>query len=299
VKSRPGGEPPPLRILLTGASGQLGAYLIDRLRTSGHAATAWSGSASGDRGGVALVPVDLTDPGATDRALAAADPEVILHAAAVSAAEAVRLDPTRAGAVNVEATARLADWCARRGRRLVFTSTDMVFDGSRAWNREDDPADPVLAYGRTKRAAEPAVLACPGGLVARLSLLFGPSQCGRAAFFDRTMDALRRGEPQTLFDDEYRTPLDLATAAEALVRLAGSSAVGLIHVAGAERLSRFDLVRRAATALGLDARLVLANRRADVPLAEPRPADLSLDTSRLAATLPGLRRPTIEQALRL
>ena len=287
-----------MRILLTGASGQLGAYLIDRLLAFGHDLTAWSGSGVGARGGVPLRPVDLTDPAATERALASADPEIIIHAAALSAAEAVRLDPIRATAVNVDATARLAAWSARRGRRLVMTSTDMVFDGSRTWNREDDPAEPILAYGRSKRAAEPAVLACPAGLVARLSLLYGPSRCGRTAFFDRTIDALRRGEPQTLFEDEYRTPLDLATAADLLVRLAESSAIGLIHVAGIERVSRFDLIRRAAIALGLEPSLVRANRRADVLLAEPRPADLSLDTSRLAATLPGDCRPTIEEALR-
>jgi dTDP-4-dehydrorhamnose reductase len=74
----------------------------------------------------------------------------------MSAAEAVRLDPARGRAVNTEATARLADWCARRDRRIVYTSTDLVFDGSRPWSREEDRAEPVLAYGRTKRDAEPA-----------------------------------------------------------------------------------------------------------------------------------------------
>ena len=72
---------------------------------------------------------------------------------------------------------------------------------------------------------------------------------------------------------------------------------GLIHVAGHERVSRFDLVRRAASAAGLDPSLVRANRQSDVVLVEPRPADISLDTSRLAALFPDLRRPTIEEAM--
>ena len=67
-------------------------------------------------GGVPLRPVELTDATATIHALAAADPEVILHAAAISAADAVRCDPARGHAVNVAATARLADWCHRHGR---------------------------------------------------------------------------------------------------------------------------------------------------------------------------------------
>ncbi len=285
-----------MRILLTGASGQLGAYLIDRALAAGHEPVAWSGTTAGRRGDVELIPVDLTDPGATAGALDAADPAAVIHAAAISSAEAVRLDPDRARAVNVEATGRIADWCARRRRRLVFTSTDLVFDGSRAWNREDDPARPILAYGRTKREAEPAVLAVPGGVVARVSLLYGPGRGGRPTFFDRALAAIRRGEPQSFFEDEYRTPLDLATAATILVRLAGSDLSGLYHVAGAERMSRFDLIRRAAGAAGLDVALVRANRRGDVPLPEPRPADASLDTSKLAGAFPDLARPTPEGA---
>jgi dTDP-4-dehydrorhamnose reductase len=180
---------------------------------------------------------------------------------------------------------------------LVYTSTDLVFDGSRAWNREDDPAEPVLAYGRSKRAAEPAVLAVPGGLVARLCLLFGKSRCGRDAFFDRATAAIARGESQAFFDDEFRTPLDLATAAKILTRLVAMQVDGIVHVAGAERMSRHALMLRSAKALGLDTNLVRANQRAQAASAEPRPADVSLDTSRLMSLLPDLNRPTIEQAL--
>jgi len=286
-----------MKILVTGASGQLGTYVLDRLAVAGHAVTAWSGASAGERAGVAISPVDLADPGATLFALEAADPGTILHAAAVSAAEAVRLDPDRARAINVEATRLLAEWCARRGRKFVFTSTDLVFDGSRPWNREGDPAEPVLAYGRTKLEAEAAALEVAGGVVARLPLLYGPTRCGRPYFFTRAIEALRRGEPRDFFVDEHRSPLDLQAAAMALVRLAESDLSGLFHVAGVERVSRFELIRRSAIALGLDPALVRANRRAEVPTAEPRPADVSLDSSRLASALPALRRPTIEQSL--
>lgn len=285
-----------MRVVLTGASGQLGSYLAEALGAAGHAVAAWSGSQAGARGGVTLRPLDIADGLAVERALAEADPEVIVHTAALSAADAVRRDPARGHVVNTEATARLAQWCGERGRRLVYTSTDLVFDGSRPWYREDDPAEPVMAYGRTKRDAEPAVLAIAGGLVARISLMFGPSRSGVENYFDRTLAGLRRGEPQTFFEDEFRTAFDLATAARALVELAESGATGLLHVAGQERVSRYELVRRVAVALGLDAGLVRANRHADVTFAEPRPADVSLDTSRLSRLLPGLRRATIEEA---
>jgi len=244
------------------------------------------------------LPIDLTDSEAVSRALERADPEAILHAAAISSAEAVRRDPDRGHSVNVEATSRLAAWCVQHNRRLVFTSTDLVFDGRKTWNREEDPAEPILAYGKTKREAEPLVTSVPRGLVARVSLLYGPSRCGRLGFFDQTLAGLKRGEAQTLFEDEFRTPLDLATAALLLAHLLKSEVTGLIHVAGRERVSRYDLIRRIAVELGLDPQFVRGNRRVDVVLPEPRPADVSLDTNRLWSLFPDVPVPSIEEAVR-
>lgn len=284
-----------MRILVTGAGGQLGAYVVDALSRGRDEFAAW-GRVGGSVAGAAIEGVDL-EAGDIEARLDGAAPGVVIHLAAISAAEAVRLDPGRGHRVNVESTRRIAAWADRRGARVVFTSTDLVFAGTKPWNREDDPAEPILAYGRTKREAEPHVLATSRGLVARVSLLYGFSRNGRDAYFDRTVAALRRGEPQSLFEDEFRTPLDLATAARILVALAQSETTGIVHVAGPERMSRYELIRRAATALGLDADLVRPNRRSDVALPEPRPADVSLDTSRLAALLPGIARPTVEEAL--
>lgn len=286
-----------MRVVLTGASGQLGAYLLERLAHSGHAVRAWSGNERGTRECTPLEPVDLTDPDSLARALAEADPDAILHAAAVSTADAVLREPAMARAVNVDATRHLSEWCAQRGRRLVFTSTDMVFDGSRPWNREEDPARPVLEYGRTKLAAEQAVLAARGALVCRVSLLYGPSRCGRHSFFDRALADLTAGRSRAFFEDEFRTPLHYAVAADLLVRLLESGAQGLVHVGGPERVSRYELMRRVAVVLGLDPDLIQANRQADVPLPEPRPADASLDTEMLASLLPQVSRPRIEQSL--
>ena len=287
-----------MRILVTGASGQLGSYLAWELHRGGAVELVlWSRSTTSTRSGLEIRPVDLTDGLAVASALEEANPDVVIHAAAISSAERVRGAPEHAWAVNVEATRQLAAWCGDRGRRLIFTSTDMVFDGARAWYREDELPNPVLAYGRTKAAAEPLVLEIPGGVVARISLLYGPSRSGQASFFDRALAGLRAGHPQTFFEDEFRTPLDYATAARILIRLAENQTSGIVHVAGRERVSRYELMQQSARALGIDPVLVSANRRQDAVLAEPRPADLSLETSRLASLLPDLDRPSIEEGL--
>ncbi len=287
-----------MRIVLTGAAGRIGAYLREPLNARGWDVVAWSGSAGATWGGEPTVVVDLADAEAIVRELDQADPAVVVHLAAISDAEAVRRDPDRARVVNVEAVAIIADWCGRRGRRLVFTSTDMVFPGSRPLSTEADEPHPILAYGESKRAAERAAESCPDAVVARLSLLFGPTRNGRATFFDQAVGQLRAGESRTFFDDEFRTPLDYATAAEALTRLVESPYCGLLHVGGKVRMSRYELMTGVARGLGLDESLVKANRRADAVFAEPRPADVSLDTSRLAILFPDLERPPVEEAVR-
>jgi dTDP-4-dehydrorhamnose reductase len=287
-----------MRVLITGASGRLGSYLLAQIRELDCDVIAWSHTPKGDHMGFPLRPVELSDAGALAAALAHANPDVVIHAGGISNADAVRSDPARSNEVITMATARLADWSARNNRRLVFTSTDLVFDGRGSWYRETDPVLPMLEYGRAKRAAELAVLKTQNGLVARISLLYGPSLAGRDGYFDKAMTRLVAGEPQHFFTDEFRTPLDYGTAASILLRLAASPATGLVHVGGPERLSRYELMVRCALARGIDPALVRQNTQADLPSPEPRPADVSLDSSRLRAILHDIRWPEVDEALK-
>ncbi len=286
-----------MQILVTGASGRLGARLLQKLADHGHEVAAWSGSTCGERAGVALKRVELGDPKAVQSAIEKASPDAVIHSGAMSRADDVRLEPALGWNINVRSTEVLCEWARKHSRRLVFTSTDLAFDGTKSWYHEGDRAAPVVEYGRTKLAAEAAVLTTSQGLVVRLSLLYGPCGEGKPSYFDQAIAALREGRPQAFFEDEFRTPLDYGTAAEILARLVESDSTGIVHAGGPERVSRFELMQRAAAALGLAQDLVQANRRGDTRLHEPRPADVSLDTTRLRALLPGLVQPAIEDAL--
>lgn len=286
-----------MRIVVTGASGQLGAYLLGRLAADGqHEVVAWSGRERGERCGIPFEPVDLADGLALGLALDRARPDAVLHAAAISSAAEVLRDPACARTVNVEATAALARWSRTRDARLLFVSTDLVFDGTRGNYREDDPASPVLEYGRTKRAAESLVAeADPTALIVRVSLLFGAHRCGRPGFFGQQVARFRAGEVVSAFADEFRTPLHYDDAAVGLIRLLESGASGLFHLGGLERMSRWDLLVRAAGRLGFDPALVRPGLQADAPADEPRPRDVSLDSSRFDALgLRAVRRPIAE-----
>jgi dTDP-4-dehydrorhamnose reductase len=162
----------------------------------------------------------------------------------------------------------------------------MVFDGEHAPYREEDEPAPLSVYGRTKAEAERVALAVPGNAVVRVSLLLGPSLTGRPSFHDEQAAALRAGRPLRLFEDEWRTPLTLQAAAQALLAVVGCGYAGVLHVGGPERLSRLDMGRRLAAALGVSAAGIVPTRRADLPSPEPRPRDLSLDSSRWRALFP-------------
>jgi dTDP-4-dehydrorhamnose reductase len=242
--------------------------------------------------------VDLTDSDAVARAFRDVAPDAVVHAAALARVGDCHRDPDRAFRVNTAASAHLAELCAAAGARLVHVSTDLVFDGERPPYRETDPPAPLSVYGRSKAEAERAVLAHPGHVVVRVSLLFGPALTTSSSFFDQQVEALRAGRPVTLFEDEWRTPIDLATAARALVELARADVEGVFHLGGPERLSRLEMGRLLARHLGAGEELLRAVRRSDVPAGEPRPCDTSLDSGRWRAAFPHVPCPGYEEALR-
>jgi dTDP-4-dehydrorhamnose reductase len=153
-------------------------------------------------------------------------------------------------------------------------------------------------YGASKAAAERIVLQFSTSLVIRLSLLFGPAHSGGNAFFDEMLIGLRERRSITLFEDEWRTPIDYTTAATAIVKAAESQVTGILHVGGRERLSRLEMGVRLARWIGAEKDTIQVVRRADLPAGEPRPRDVSLDSTRWRSLFADLPWPSYEEALR-
>src|SRR5438552_3234202 len=250
-----------MRLLLTGSSGQLGGYVLREIVRGGFPVAAWSGTRTGELFGVDLQPVDLADPDRLAAAFRAAAPTAVVHAGAVAAIAECRRDRARAQRINTEATAILAELAEQAGARFVLVSTDLVFDGEKGWYREQDRPSSLSIYASTKAAAELPVLGIPSGIVLRMSLLFGPSIVGRPYFFDEQVAALRQGRSLTLFSDEWRTPLSLATAARALLAIVRSDFQGVLHLGGPERMSRLEMGQRLAAYLGVNMSGIVAAPR--------------------------------------
>ncbi|MCI0464563.1 MAG: SDR family oxidoreductase [Gemmataceae bacterium] len=286
-----------MRVLVTGSSGQLGAYLLRELRGQGDEVIAWTGARTGELFNTPLRPVDLADREAVVTAFRAARPEGVLHAAALASVADCHRDPERAHAINTRASALLAELADDARARLVFVSTDLVFDGEKGNYREGDAPAPLSHYGRTKHEAEQAVLRTPHAAVVRVSLLFGPHLAGGVSFFEQQVRKLREGAGVVCFHDEWRSPLGLHLAAQNLLAVLRWGFEGLLHLGGAERLSRAEMGRRLAGTLGVDPALVTESSRCAVPAAEPRPRDVSLNSTRWRTLFPDQPWPSLEEAL--
>lgn len=268
-----------IRWMVTGASGQLGGHVLRVLRRNhpDEPVLALAGRGGVDAPGVPVRRIDLRDADALRACVAEYRPTLVLHLGALTAVGEAHARPQDAEQINTVATGVLAEATRACGGRLVFSSTDMVFDGTAAPYREQDPPRPLSQYGRTKAAAEERLLAMPHTLVVRIPLMYGLPCTRRETTFVRQVAALRAGAPLRLFTDEYRTPAWMADVARALVALGRAGRTGLLHVSGPERLSRYELVAAFARLLRVDRPRLEPVSRLSVDAAEPRPADLSLD----------------------
>ncbi len=263
------------KLMLTGAGGLLGYALCRAARKS------WTVHGIYRRylpmvDGVHAIQADLEDATRMESLLHTIQPQVVIHAAANADVNACENDPQQFESINTQVPARLARLCARAGIGFVFTSTDLVFDGRQAPYCETDPVGPICVYGRQKADAERRVLDHhPNALVCRLPLMYGAGPHARRHFVVRMLQAIRSNRVLNLFIDEYRTPVDVDSAAEGMLALLGQ-ATGLLHLGGFVRLSRYELGLALARQLNADPGMIHPVCIADIPLAVSRAPDCSL-----------------------
>jgi len=286
-----------LRVLVTGAGGLLGGRLAGLLHERGLevlAAHRHRFPPPGPR----PVLVELTDEAALARLLDGQKPDAVVHAAVLSRADQCEERPEEAERVNARLPATVARACRERGLRLVSLSTDLVFEGGRSFVSEHDPTGPLSAYGRTKLAGEEAVFReSPGAAVVRVALVLGRGHGRGRTSSESVWRALREGRPLRLFTDEYRTPIDPESVADAVARLLERGGAGRFHLGGPERLSRYELGLRVARLFGFREKDVTAGRQSDHPGPDRRAPDVSLDSTRARRELGWEPRP-IDAAIR-
>ncbi|MGA2281804.1 MAG: SDR family oxidoreductase [Verrucomicrobiota bacterium] len=217
---------------ITGSNGLIGNYIV---QSAPKLAPHWRVRA------LTRADFDLLDFDAVRREFQKDKPQLIIHCAAVSTLAAVQADPALARRVNVEATRLLAELAA--DVLFIFFSSDLVFDGRKGNYTETDAMNPIHIYGETKAAAEEIVLRNPRHTVVRTSLNGGVSRAGNRGFNEQLRRSLQTSQGMKLFTDEFRCPIFAGETARAIWELVNQGRTGLFHVAGAEKLSRWQIGR--------------------------------------------------------
>ena len=273
-------------IWVTGAGGLIGSYFIRELPKVFPLST--------------YVPLtrdrlDIADFRKVELQFREANPALVIHCAAMSRSPECQANPPKARLINVEATRHLAGLAA--DIPLLFFSTDMVFDGRQGNYDEHAGVNPLSCYGETKAEAEQVVLKNPRHLAVRTSLNAGRSPSGDGSFNEQWRNAWARKQSLRLFVDEFRSPIHASATVRACLELIRGGQAGLFHVAGAEKMSRYEL------GWLLGARCPeLAPQFEPASIAEykgaPRPPDTSLNCARaqthLSFSLPKLSEFLVE-----
>lgn len=243
------------RAVVFGASGQLAVELVRDLKARGYAVTA-----------LTRADVDIADGAAVERALAAADPEVVFNAAAYNQVDVAEQEPQAAFLVNGLAVRNLALGCRQVDARLVHFSTDYVFDGAaRHPYAEDDPTRPLGAYGVSKLTGELYARAYldDRALIVRTSGVFGPGglTTARGNFVELMLRLAASGKPIRVVEDHVASPTFAPLLASRTIDLVDRGQSGVFHVGGGTPISWFQFAKLIFEAAKLAPTLLATNER--------------------------------------
>jgi dTDP-4-dehydrorhamnose reductase len=269
------------RLLIVGASGFVGSRLGS---AAGQDFTVIRGSRNPPPADDA-VAIDIADAASVHAAFDKSRPDLVVLLAALSDIDRCERERDLAERINFFGARNVAGECAARGLRLLYTSTDAVFDGTKHIYYEHDEPTPVNWYGQTKARAEATVgELTPTAAIVRLSLVLGRGAgTSGNSYLEKVVGNLKAGNQIITPTFEFRNPIDVATLCEFLLELAPQrEATGIFHIGASDKMSRYDLARSIALHLGFDAALIVPQHEPSADRA-PRGRDDFLVTERLRA----------------
>jgi len=268
------------RLLITGASGLLGANLVLAAHEE-HEVIAVYHRHPIELEGVQSVSADLCQPGRSMELFDRYKPDWVIHCAADTSIDEIESDPERAYRMNRDMAGNVAKVAKETGAKLVHISTDAIFDGREGLYREGDPTDPVNVYGKSKLAGEQAVRAlCPEALIIRTNI-FGWNAQQKTSLAEWFINNLMQGIPCKGFVDVYFNPLlvnQLWVILNSLMRL---DLGGVFHLGSDQCISKFEFGVRLAEIFDLNKELISAVEIEPGSLRAPRPKNTCLDCSKI------------------
>jgi dTDP-4-dehydrorhamnose reductase len=249
-----------MKVLVTGANGLLGQELIDVLIRKNYQVIATSKGPSRLReyaGKITYEDLDITDGLASHEVITRHRPDVIIHAAAMTQVDQCELHKIECYNINVTATRFIVEAAREIQCKLIYVSTDFIFDGSSGPYKEEDEPRPLNYYGSTKLSAETEII--ESGLdwsIVRTVLVIGKAEANRSNIISWVKQKLEKREKIKVVDDQFRTPTFTEDLAKGIALVIEKNAHGIYHISGKDLLTPYEIALKTAEHFHLDNSLI-------------------------------------------
>jgi dTDP-4-dehydrorhamnose reductase len=283
------------RILVIGATGLLGSRLME----IGEGSYEMHGTYNRNKPkGGNVHRMDVTKRAEVFSILEEVKPDCVIDTAAITAVDYCETHPEEAWLVNVDGTKNAAEACKRVGAKMIFLSTDYVFDGRKLGYTEKDKPRPLNYYAKSKLIAEHVLDALDVNyIVARTAVLYGLGGLGKESFVTWVIDKLRKNEKVKIVSDQHNNPTYADNLAEILLALYRKDVNGIFHVTGAECLSRYEFAKRIADVFELDSKLISSVTTPELNQIAPRPEKVLMVTNKVERVT-GMKPLGVDEGLR-
>ena len=284
-----------LKFLVTGSAGLVGQQVVKYLSKSNQVFSCYNESKPeyGDS-----VKMDLKNYEMVSSILTEIKPDVVIHLGAMTGVDLCEKEKTSASEINTKATEIIAKECSKLNSFLVYVSTDYVFDGNFGMYKEDDVANPLGFYGKSKLEGEKAVQNfSTNWCVARTSTPFGLHPT-KKSFPMWVIENLQKQKQIDVLIDQFTSPTYIPNLSRMLIEISERRITGIIHAAGASKISRYQMASMVSDKLNLDGTLLKQISMNKMKWVAQRPKDSSLDVSRASSIL-NEKPQKIDQSLNL
>lgn len=264
-----------MRILIIGAMGQVGKNLV-RVFESDASARVFK---TARRGAEGFLSLDIAEADSVKKAFADSNPDVVYLCSALTNVDVCEREKDLARKINVEGPRRVSELCREGGSKLVFYSTEYVFDGKDGPYCEDDTPNPVNWYGKTKIEAERVISGICPSLIIRTTVIYGWDPGGKN-FLMQVLGRAGKGEEMKVPIDQYSNPTWAFELARASADLAGLGSGGIYNLVGEKLESRHDFALEICGVFNLDGSLIKGVRTEEMNQAAARPLKAGLKTEK-------------------
>lgn len=295
-----------MKILIIGGGGQLGSKIIEQSKDHNEIYATYLTNPP-QLSDLNIFQADKTDRILIQSLIKNIKPDAVIDTAAIHNVDYCETNREQAHTVNVDGTKNVAEACNAIGAKMVFVSTDYVFNGKKGNYTETDVPFPINYYGESKLEGENIVKnICKDYCIVRTSVIYSwvskqsvVKTSGKPLNFVMwANEKLRKGEPLNIVNDQYGSPTLADHLAQILIQICMTNVMGLYNVAGKTRINRYDLIHRLIEKMGYDPGLVKSVSSTTLNQKAIRPMDSSLNVEKIEETLK-TRMLSIDNALTL